>query len=540
MLVRLLFLVLYVVSSSGRPEKGKDGKLLHPGLTPGRSATPRVNTMEHTAEHWRNHAKETILKKINSKLNENVAKNVIMFLGDGLSIPTLAATRVYHGGEEVELSFETLPYAGLSKTYCVDAQTADSACTATAYLAGVKNNIDMIGVTAAVKKDDCDAMLVEENRVESIAKWSLDVGKRTGIVTTSTVTDASPAGAYAKIANRSWQTDAAVEASGANATKCRDITYQLVKWAPGKDFNVILGGGTRNFLNNDTTDEFGGRGSRTDGLNLVDEWIKDRAAENRTAKYVWNRNGLLNLKNDTDFVLGLFGNDNMPYNLERDASLVPSLEEMTEVAINIGSRGNGAENGYFLFVEGGRIDHGHHEGWARKAFDETIEFSKAVQKALDMTSEEDTLIVVTADHSHTMSLSGYPVRGNEILGVGGIDDFGEARLTINYANGPALVNHTHDYGSDDTIDKDYRFPAVTQLYSETHGADDVGIFASGPWAHLFTGVLEQSTIPHMMAYASCVGDGLKMPACSWGVPNVAALSWMLLSLVLFLHLRFRM
>lgn len=76
----------------------------------------------------------------------------------------------------------------------MNAQTADSACTATAYLTGVKNNIGMIGVTAAVQKNDCDSSVLEENQVESIAKWSQDVGKRTGIVTTSTVTDASPAG----------------------------------------------------------------------------------------------------------------------------------------------------------------------------------------------------------------------------------------------------------------------------------------------------------------------------------------------------------
>lgn len=56
-------------------------------------------------------------------------------------------------------------------------------------------------------------------------------------------------------------------------------------------------------------------------------------------------------------------------------------------------------------------------------------------------------------------------------------------------------------------DKNYEFPAIAPLKSETHGGDDVGIFASGPWAHLFTGVVEQNVIPHLMAYASCVGSG---------------------------------
>lgn len=76
----------------------------------------------------------------------------------------------------------------------MDAQTADSACSATAYLGGVKANIATIGVTATVELNDCTEMNKEENHVHSIAKWSQDAGKRTGIVTTSTVTDASPAG----------------------------------------------------------------------------------------------------------------------------------------------------------------------------------------------------------------------------------------------------------------------------------------------------------------------------------------------------------
>lgn len=59
-------------------------------------------------------------------------------------------------------------------------------------------------------------------------------------------------------------------------------------------------------------------------------------------------------------------------------------------------------------------------------------------------------------------------------------------------------------------DLNYRFPSMVPLESETHGGDDVGIFASGPWAHLFTGVIEENVIPHAMAYAACVGNGLTM------------------------------
>lgn len=96
--------------------------------------------------------------------------------------------------------------------------------------------------------------------------------------------------------------------NGGDPVKCRDITYQLVKLAPGKNFNVILGGGSRKFLTNDTTDEFGKKGQRTDDLNLIEEWINDRAAEGRQAEYVWNRSSLLSLDDDTDYVLGTKSN----------------------------------------------------------------------------------------------------------------------------------------------------------------------------------------------------------------------------------------
>ncbi|KAJ8986186.1 hypothetical protein NQ317_005660 [Molorchus minor] len=515
---------------------------MHPDITPVGQRARTIDTLETTSNYWNTKAQSTLSEKVNSAPNTNIAKNVIMFLGDGMSIPTQTATRVYMGGEEQELSFEKLPYSALSKTYCVDKQTADSACTATAYLGGVKNNYGTLGVTAAVVRNDCDSMILEENHVTSIATWSQNAGKRTGIVTTSTITDASPAGivydilhslsaennpnypfndlltsettnrAYSHTANRNWQSDTDVTSTGRNVTVCRDIAHQLIKWDTGKNFNVILGGGSEKFLPTGTVDAVGAEGDRSDGRNLIEEWLEDRTAEGNTGEYVWNRTGLLGVGDDTDYVLGLFSSGNMPYNIDRDADTVPSLEEMTEIAIKIASKGTGAENGFFLFIEGGRIDHAHHSTKAKKSLNETVEFSKAVQKALDLTDADETLIVVTADHAHTMSVSGYADRNADILGSPGTDDNGGTRLTINYANGPGFQNSSYDYSQDDTTDDNYRFPSVNYLSSETHGADDVGIYANGPWAHLFSGVIEENLIPHIMAYASCVGDGLT--ACS--------------------------
>ncbi|KAK9744824.1 Alkaline phosphatase [Popillia japonica] len=469
-----------------------------------------VNDLELHADFWRQNAQASLGEKLLRKLNTNIAKNVIMFLGDGMSIPTLKASRVYLGqlhnqsGEETELSFEKFPITGLSKTYCVNKQVPDSACTSTAYLGGVKSNEGTLGVTAAVKLNDCDSSLVEENRVSSIAKWSQDRGKKTGIVTTTRITHASPAGAYAHSANRDWESD-----SDGVDPNCKDIAYQLVHEEVGSKFNVILGGGRRNFLPKSVIDEDGETGSRSDGENLIQSWMAMKG--NSKAKYVWNRKGLLNVSNDTEYLLGLFESDHCKYHLDADEA-DPSLAEMTETAINTLSHNN--RNGYFLFVEGGRIDHAHHDTKAHKALDETVEFHKAIQAAVDLTNEEDTLIVVTSDHAHTMSVSGYGQRGNDIFGSPGTADDALPYATLSYANGPGYRKEVNGkrpiFRGGDSNNNDYMFPATVPLEFETHGGDDVAIFAKGPWSHLLTGVIEQHLIPHVMAYASCVGDGLTL------------------------------
>lgn len=133
----------------------------------------------------------------------------------------------------------------------------------------------------------------------------------------------------------------------------------------------------------------------------------------------------------------------MKYEFERkqDTAGEPSIADMVRKSIDILKRD---KNGYFLFVEGlllqitcilfirkkakcvvvksevciagGRIDHAHHESTPKKAFHDTVAFDEAIQLAVNMTSRDDTLIVVTADHSHVMSIGGYPGRGNPIMG----------------------------------------------------------------------------------------------------------------------------
>lgn len=429
-----------------------------------------------------------------------------------MSIPTLAAARMVNGGgEEQRLSFEKFPHTGAVKTYCVDAQVADSACTATAYLTGIKNNKGTIGVNANVKQENCTAELDTSTHTYSIAKWALEGGKVAGLVTTTRVTHASPAGVFAHTAHRDWEDVADLEESCPNP-EIKDIAYQLIQSDLGKKLKVIMGGGRSKFLPTSATDEENQKGTRTDGLNLIDVWKGGEGVRS----YAWNKEQMLAINaNETDYVLGLFEGSHMLYHLEavdkKVEDIEPTLEEMTRKAIEVLSKN---ENGFFLFVEGGRIDMAHHEDWARMALDETQEFSKAVAVAREMLSEEETLIVVSSDHSHVMSYSGYGSRGSDVFGIGGEDDInGLPYMVLSYANGPGYTTHVvdghrQDVSKMDTTSREFRFPSTRPLSSETHGGDDIGVFASGPYSHLFSGVYEQHTIPHLMAYAACIGDGL--------------------------------
>ena len=193
----------------------------------------------------------------------------------------------------------------------------------------------------------------------------------------------------------------------------------------------------------------------------------------------------------------------------------PSLAEMTSKAVEI-LRQN--KNGYFLMVEGGRIDHAHHGGNAARALKDTQAFSEAVAKAISMTNAKDTLVIVTADHGHTMSMAGYPRKGNPILGLASasLEDAnardgyalasdGKTYTTLGYANGPGSIlagqtkaGERQEPRAEEAADLNYRQQATVPSASETHGGQDVVIYATGPHAHLFGGVVEQSYVFHVI------------------------------------------
>ncbi|XP_047522124.1 membrane-bound alkaline phosphatase-like [Pieris napi] len=475
-----------------------------------------VRRDELSASFWQEQAQAIVKRRAGTKTGP-AARNVILFLGDGMSVPTLAAARTLLGqrngytGEEAELSFETFPTSGLSKTYCVNAQVADSACSATAYLCGVKANQGTLGVSASVPRSNCSASLEPAARLQSIAAWALADGRDAGLVTTTRVTHASPAAAYARAANRNWENDARVRADGADPQQCPDIATQLITEDPGRQFKVILGGGRREFLPSHVLDEEGSNGTRTDGRNLIEEWRSDKIGRNVTHSYVWNREQLLSANATLpEYLLGLFESSHLRYNMLTNPTTEPSLAELTEVAIRMLQRN---DKGFFLFVEGGRIDHAHHSNYAELALDETIKLSAAVSRAAELLDERDSLLVVTADHAHVMSFNGYAARGSSVLGTArGSDQHGVPYNTLSYTNGPGFRAHVEGKRVDITKEEKYgslqwMSHVDVPLSSETHGGDDVAVFAQGPQHALFSGLYEQNAIPHLMAYAACIGPG---------------------------------
>ncbi|XP_069473647.1 alkaline phosphatase-like [Ambystoma mexicanum] len=462
---------------------------------------------EKDPAYWNGKAKETINSALKLAPLTHKAKNAILFLGDGMGIATISAARIYKGqldgrpGEDSQMAMETFPYVALSKTYNVDQQVPDSAGTATAYLCGVKTNAGILGLSAAAVYKKCNT--TSGNEVESILHRAKKAGKSVGIVTTTRVQHASPAAAYAHVVSRSWYSDADMPKDAVNQS-CTDIAYQLVH---NTDIDVILGGGRRYMTPKGTMDpehshDLKQNGTRKDGANLIKTWLKGR----KDALYVWDKAGFeaVNLST-TNYLMGLFEPKDMPYELHRDPAKDPSIVDMTEKAIRILSKN---PNGFFLFVEGGRIDHGHHGSKAKMALMETVMLDKAIQRAGELTKESETLTVVTADHSHVFTFGGSPRRGNSILGLS--QDKADDKMpytSLLYGNGPgfAILNGTRaNITTTDTGSNDYMQQSAVNMSSETHGGEDVAIMAKGPLAHLFHGVHEQNYIAHVIAYAMCI------------------------------------
>ncbi len=475
-----------------------------------------------TGDYWFDGAQATLAQRKTVKANKGPAKNVILFVADGMDPTTVAAARIYDGqtrgeeGEENLLSFERFPALAMSKTYNTDTQTPDSAGTMSAMTTGYKTKAAIIALDNTVKeRGDCASALTA--RATTFVEAAEQAGLSTGVVSTARLTHATPASNYAHAPDRDWENDTEVPADAA-ALGCRDIASQLIDFNMGDGVDFAMGGGRANFLPDTQNDpeDAGKTGMRKDGRNLVNEW---KAKSSRHA-FVWNKAQFDAIDPAADpRVLGLFERSHMKYEADRasDTSGEPSLEEMTRKAIEVLSRN---QKGYVLVVEAGRVDHAHHEGNAARALHDAQEFSQAIAAARSMTDEADTLIIATADHGHTLSFAGYPLKGNDILGLATTvakydfagDGFarasdGKKYTTLGYANGPGAVFKKGADLSDgrpepeNTTDIDFKQPSLAPMGNETHGGQDVTIYASGPHAYLFSGVVEQNYIFHVIVDA---------------------------------------
>jgi len=443
------------------------------------------------------------------------ARNVILFIGDGMNQSTTTAARILEGqlqggtGEEHRLAWDDFPYVGLAKTYNTNQQTPDSAGTMTAMVTGVKTKAGVLSVDQDTVRADYST--VERDRLTTIFEQAEEAGLSTGIVSTARLTHATPAACYAHSPERNWEDDSLMS-DAAKAAGFPDIARQLIEWPAGNGLEVALGGGRQFFLPSDFEDpeDADAFGLREDGRNLPEEW----AERGDQWRYVWNLSQFDAIDpNTTSHLLGLFERSHMEYEVDRpnDSGGEPSLAEMTTKAIEILSRN---PQGFLLHVEAGRIDHAHHDNNAWRALTDTIALSDAVRTAMELTDPSETLIIVTADHGHVFTIGGYPVRGNPILGLvrendatgepksqPQLDADGMPYTTLGYWNGPGHVTTRTELTNEMTTNPDYAQETAVPLVDETHSAEDVSVFATGPNAQLIHGTFEQNVIYHVIAHA---------------------------------------
>jgi len=421
--------------------------------------------------------------KIRKKNVDGAPKNVIVFIGDGMGVTTLTAGRIFVGqemgkfGEEHELSWDKFNHLALIKTYNTNAQVPDSAGTATAILSGYKTNIGAINVRP---DKNLQKMFLEGcggETLPTLTDKAKSQDKSVGIISTARLTHATPAAMYSHSASRRIEANKDLKAPF-DYKGCKSISQQLVE----SDVDLALGGGRKEFTQSQLGDWNGA--------------LVQTKAEMLTAPS--NRR-----------LLGLFTSSHMAFDADRDDTLEPSLAQMTNFAID---RLSSNAEGYVMMIEAGRIDHAHHGTNAYRALKDLQALDNAVSAAVARAGD-DTLILVTADHSHAFTFSGYPVRGNPILGLArsidpetgdagedyNLDENGKPYTTLGYQNGPNIRKRSSKTLTDDTVQSpDYKQQTAVNLASETHGGDDVALFAYGPGADRFKGVMEQDEIGQIL------------------------------------------
>lgn len=363
--------------------------------------------------------------------SESSAKNVILLIGDGMGFPQLTAARVEKADNnltaytDTELYMDGMKQTGYVTTFSANSFVTDSAPASTAMATGQKTNNGVISQNATAHKGK------DGKNLTTILEMAKAANKSTGVVTTTRITHATPAAFYAHVDNRDNESE---------------IADQLL----ASNVEVAMGGGLRFFVGKNETDPLGGKSKRSDDRNLLVEFGKKGYA------VAYNESTLMALDaNSSDKVLGLFDNDHVKYDLEREGSGEPNVAEMTTKALEVLSKD---KDGFFLMVEGGRIDHAAHARNLSNTIGDTLAFDDAVKVALDYASKNnDTLVIVTADHE----CCGFTLQPEnlETYEAGGLNPI--------FAGG--MITTPGSYN-------------LTAGKEATHTAVDVPIMASGPGA----------------------------------------------------------
>lgn len=465
------------------------------------------------------------------------AKNVIFFLGDGMGPVTVTAARIYKGEKQLaaapgsiassergKLAMQSLSSAARVKTFSRDGQTTDSAPSMAAYMTGVKMNNEVISMsaeTSAYRPDGTQYISGENSACPqgngqpavTLLELSKAAGRAVGAVSTTRVGHATPAATYAHVCNRNAYNTIAEQATPGHPN------YNA---ALGNGIDVLMGGGLRNYLTPDVNPS----SRRTDGVNLV------KLMQNAGYTYVNSASQLAGLDaTRAARLLGLFAQSEMAYELDRVKQQLdqPSLAQMTTKALDVLSRNS---NGFFLMVEGGRIDHALHGSNAKRALEDTLALDQAIEQTLAYMQRKDpglanTLIVVTADHDHAMAFNGYTKINNPILGK--VVDYQSGQLamaadgkpytTLVFGNGgrpttsagsqvnpedgnkpwiaPPRAAERQDLTNIDTTQDNFLQEVGINLGTpgaETHGGGDVMLYAGGAGATIFRGTMDNTRV----------------------------------------------
>jgi alkaline phosphatase len=303
------------------------------------------------------------------------AKNIILMIGDGMGPAHIHLAWLYATRQLGKNLVMTEVMEKGQTAYMVN-DTADSTVTESAAAAvQMATGVKVLARSVGIGQDG--------NVLKTILEIAKEKEKATGLVTTSGITDATPAGFVAHVAHRSEE---------------EKIAEQLVK----SDINILFGGRKSFFLPEAE------KGKRKDGRNLLHEAGQRRYVLVETAEEMKKAQG--------EKILGLFNMGNMLFDMDRKGSTEPSLAEMTSKALDLLKAD---PDGFFLMVEAGRIDHAAHAHdiggviWDTLAFDEAIGVAYEFQKA-----NPDTLLIITADHeTGGLVVLPYSLTGKEYEGI---------------------------------------------------------------------------------------------------------------------------